>query len=253
MATPTTRQTLIDHCLRRLGAPVLEINVDEDQIEDRVDDAIQLYQEYHMDATFRTYYSYQVLAADVTNKYISIPSDILYITRMFPVSSSLSASRGMFDVKYQMMLNDVYDMNTIGTDLAYYEQLQQHLSLMDMKLNGTPQTTYARRQDRLYIHGEFDSDQQDIKTGDWIVLEVFKTINPADHAQIYNDMFIKDYVTALIKQQWGQNLIKFEGMVLPGGVTLNGRQMYDDAREDITRIIEAMRLEFEAPMSIFIG
>ena len=100
MASPTTRQTLIDHCLRRLGAPVIEINVDEDQIEDRVDDAIQLYQEYHMDATFRTYYSYQVLAADVTNKYISIPADILYITRMFPVSSSLSASRGMFDVKY---------------------------------------------------------------------------------------------------------------------------------------------------------
>ena len=253
MASPTTRQTLIDHCLRRLGVPVIEINVDEDQIEDRVDDAIQVYQEYHMDATFRTYYSYQVLAADVTNKYISIPDDILYITRMFPVSSSLSASRGMFDVKYQMMLNDVYDMNTMGSELAYYEQLQQHLSLMDMKLNGTPQTTYARRQDRLYIHGEFDSDQQDIKAGDWIVLEVFKTIDPTAHTQIYNDIFIKNYVTALIKQQWGQNLIKFEGMVLPGGVTLNGRQIYDDASADIGKLVEAMRLEFEAPMSIFIG
>jgi|TARA_R110002153_G_scaffold92600_1_gene224755 hypothetical protein len=253
MASPTTRQTLIDHCLRRLGAPVIEINVDEDQIEDRVDDAIQVYQEYHMDATFRTYYSYKILAADVTNKYITIPADILYITRMFPIASSASASRGMFDVKYQMMLNDVYDMNTIGTDLAYYEQLQQHLSLLDMKLNGTPQVTYARRQDRLYIHGEFETGQQDLKVDDYVVLEVFKTIDPTAHTQIYNDKFIKAYVTALIKQQWGQNLIKFEGMVLPGGVTLNGRQIYDDATEDIEKLVEAMRLEFEAPMSIFIG
>lgn len=253
MAAPSTRQTLIDFCLRRLGFPVIEINVDEDQIEDRLDDTLQLYQEYHLDATFRTYYTYQITADDVTNGYITIPSDILYVIKQFPVASSTSASVNFFDVKYQMMLNDIYDMSTFGSDLAYYEQLQQYLSLMDMKLNGTPQTTYARRQDRLYIHGEFSTQDQDLKEDDYIVLEVMKIIDEATHTQVYNDMFVKDYLTASIKQQWGMNLIKFDGMVLPGGVSLNGRQIYDDATADIERLREAMRLEYEAPLSFFVG
>jgi hypothetical protein len=149
------------------------------------------------------------------------------------------------------MLNDMSVMaNSLG-DLAYYEQMQQYLSLLDMKLNGTPQVEFSRKQNRLYIFGEFASE--DIKAGDYLVYEVQKLVDPASFSAIYNDMWLKEYSTALIKQQWGQNLIKFEGMQLPGGVTLNGRQIYDDATADLERLREKLRLEHESPIDFFVG
>ena len=167
MANPTSRATLIDYCKRRLGDPVIEINVDEDQLEDRVDEALQYYQEYHSDATVRTYLKHQVTATDVTNEYIPIASNIIFVSKLFPVSSSFSSSVNFFDIKYQMRLNDIADIQRIAGDLAYYEQMQQYLSLLDMKLNGQPQVQFSRRQNRLYIFGDFaDSD---IKQGDYVL------------------------------------------------------------------------------------
>jgi hypothetical protein len=125
------------------------------------------------------------------------------------------------------------------------------LSLLDMKLNGTPQVNFSRRQNRLYIHGDFQD--KDIKAGDYIVAETLQIVDPDTHTSIYNDMFMKDYTTALIKLQWGANLIKFEGMQLPGGVTLNGRQIYEDAMNDIERLQEKVRLEQELPVDFFVG
>lgn len=250
MASPSSRQQLIDYCLRRLGDPVVEVNVDVDQIEDKVDDALQLYREYHSDATYRTYESVLVGDSDVSNKYITLSNDILFVSRVFPMASTLSGSRNFFDIKYQMMLNDVTNMSNHIGDLAYYDQMQQYLSLLDLKLSGQVQSTWSRRQNRLYIHGEWN---EDLIANDYIVLEVYKAIDPAAHTSIWNDMFMKDYTTALIKQQWGQNLIKFEGMQLPGGVTLNGRQMYDDATQDIERLRENLRLEQELPPDFFVG
>ena len=214
MANPTSRDTLIDYCKRQLGDPVLEINVDEDQIEDRIDEALQYYQEYHSDATIRTYLKHLVTADDVTNEYIPIASNILYISRLFPISSSFNSSFNFFDIKYQMMLNDVADIQNFAGDLAYYEQMQQYLSILDMKLNGHPQTTFARHQDRLYIHGEFKDG--DIKEGEYIVAEVYTVLDPDSHTTIYNDLWLKEYATALIKRQWGMNLLKFDGVQLPG-------------------------------------
>ena len=251
MATPTTRAALVDHCLRRLGAPVLDINIDEDQIEDRVDDTLQIYQEYHMDATFRTYFKYLVTSTDVTNEYIPIPTDILTVKSIFPISASGSTSVNFFDVKYQIMANDVYNLGSFGADLAYYEQLQQYMSMIDQTLNGTPQVSWSRKQNRLYIFGDFKD--KDIKAGDYIIAEVSKIIDPGAHSKVFSDMFVKDYLTALLKQQWGQNLIKFQGMTLPGGVTLDGRQFYDDGTADIERLREAMRLEFEEPHGLMVG
>ena len=164
MANPTSRETLIDYCKRRLGEPVIEVNVDEDQVEDRVDEALQYYQEYHSDATVRTYLKHQVTATDVANEYIPISSDILFVSKMFPLESSFNQSRNFFDIKYQMMLNDIADLMNFAGDLAYYEQMQQYLSLLDMKLNGVPQVQFARRQNRLYIFGDFADG--DIKEGD---------------------------------------------------------------------------------------
>lgn len=251
MAVPNSRSTLIDYCKRRLGDPVIEINVDEDQLEDRVDEALQYYQEYHSDATVRTYLKHQVTNTDVTNEYISLSSNIIFVSKLFPLSSSFNSSFNFFDIKYQMMLNDIADLMNFAGDLAYYEQMQQYLSLLDNKLNGHPQTQFARRQDRLYIFGDFAD--KDIQAGDYLVAEVYTIVNPDTHTSVYNDMFVKEYTTALIKQQWGMNLIKFEGMQLPGGVILNGRQLYDDATAEIERLRESMRLEQELPPDFFVG
>src|SRR6056300_59029 len=251
MAPPNSRDTLIDYCLRRLGDPVLEINVDEDQIEDRIDEAIQYWQEFHFDATVRTYLKHQVTQTDINNEYIPIPSNVLTVSRMFPMASAFGTSFNMFDIKYQMMLNDIADMQNFAGDLAYYEQMQQYLSLLDMKLNGTPQVQWSRHQDRLYIFG--DIADGDIQVGEYIVAEVYTLIDPDTHTSIYNDLWLKEYATALIKLQWGSNLIKFEGVQLPGGVTFNGRQMYEDALTEIERLRAAIREEWEMPPDFFVG
>ena len=251
MAVPTSRATLIDYCKRRLGEPVIEINVDEDQLEDRVDEALQYYQEYHSDATTRTFLKHEVTADDVSNEFIPIASDILFVSRLLPLTSSFNTSRNFFDIKYQMMLNDIADLMNFAGDLAYYEQMQQYLSVLDMKLNGHPQTQFARRQNRLYIFGDFAD--KDIKAGDFLLAEVYTIIDPSTHTSIFNDMFVKEYTTALIKQQWGMNLIKFEGMQLPGGVVLNGRQLYDDATSEIETLRQRVRDEHELPADFFVG
>lgn len=251
MANPTSRATLIDYCKRRLGEPVIEINVDEDQLEDRVDEALQYYQEYHSEAVFRTYVSHLVGDSDVTNEYVDVSDDILFVTKMFALSSSFAMSNNFFDIKYQMMLNDITDLQNFAGDLAYYEQLQQYLSLLDMKLNGQPQTHYSRKQNRLYIYGDFKD--KDIKAGQYIVYEAYKIVDPNSFTKVYNDLWLKEYTTALIKQQWGQNLIKFEGMQLPGGVILNGRQIYDDATSEIEALRERIRMEHELPPDFFVG
>jgi hypothetical protein len=251
MASPSSRQGLIDFCLRRLGEPVLEINVDPDQVEDKVDDAIQKYQEFHSDATVRTYLKYLITAEDVENKYVPISSDIIFISKVFPFTSTYGSTGNMFDIRYQMFLNNMGDFISFAGDLSYLFQMEQYMSMIDMQLHGNPQVKFSRRQNRLYIFGDFED--KDLKAGDYLVAEIYQTINPDSHTSIYNDMFIKDYTTALIKQQWGANLSKFEGMQLPGGVTLNGRQIFEDATADIEKLEEKLRAEQELPVDFFVG
>lgn len=250
MAKPSTRDQLIDHCLRRLGAPVIEINVDIDQLEDRTDDTLQLYQEYHSDAVVRTFLKHQVTSTDISNGYITVDDSIIYVKRLFMVRGS-GNSAGMFDIKYQMSLNDIYDLNTYIGDLAYYEQTKQYLAILDAKLTGYPHIDFNRHQNRVYIHGKFSD--QDILEGDYLVFETFKTVDPETHTDVYNDLFVKEYLTQAIKQQWGANLIKFEGMQLPGGVTLNGRQLYDDATQEMLRLEDKLRNTYELPVDFFVG
>lgn len=251
MAVITSRQQLIDYCLRRLGAPVIEINVDVDQLEDKVDDALQVYREFHSDATFRTYLKYQVTQQDVDNGYIPLSENINFLTHMFVIDSTFNTSYNFFDIKYQMMLNDLADLHNWAGDMAYFEQMQQYLSLLDMKLNGTPQVTYSRRQNRLYVWGDFND--RDILPGEYIVAEVHQIVDPETHTSVYNDMFMKDYTTALIKQQFGVNLKKFDGILLPGGITLNGQIMFDEATQELAELRERMRLEYEEQPLFFVG
>lgn len=250
MATPNSRQSLIDYCLRQLGDPVIEINVDPDQIEDRVDEALQYYQEYHDDATVRTYLKHQITSTDVANEYIPISSNILFLTHLFPLKGG-SITKDFFDIKYQLHLNDIANLQTYMGDLAYYEQMQQYLSLIDMKLNGTPQVQFVRKQNRLYIFGDFNDN--DLEVGDYVVAEVYQIIDPDTHTSIYNDKWLKEYTTALIKRQWATNIKKFDGMQLPGGVTLNGQTMFEEAMQEIERLRETIRLEAEMPPDFFVG
>ena len=190
MASPNSRDTLIDWCKRRLGEPVIEVNVDEDQLEDRVDESIQYFQEFHSDATFRAYVSHQLTSTDVTNKYITTSSDVHFVSRVFPLISSSSSSGQLFNLRYQMHLSELTDMSQFAGDIAYYEQIQQYLSLLDMTLNGHTMVDFARRQNRIYLHGHLED--LDVTAGDYIVYEVYNTINPDSHTSIYNDMWLKE-------------------------------------------------------------
>lgn len=257
MAQPNSRSTLIDYCLRRLGAPVLEINVDDEQLEDRLDDALQLYHEYHSEGAVRIYQPMTITADQISQFGINLAAAvettgyadrILNVSRVFPIDDATS-SVNFFDIKYQMRLNDMSDLVTGIGELAYYEQLQQYLSMVDMKLTGTPQIDFNRHAQVLYLHGELG---QDLKEGDKILVELFISTSES-LSKLYNDMFLKEYTTALIKKQWGENLIKFEGMQLPGGVTLNGRQIVDDANTEIEKLRERLYNEYDTPPHFFMG
>lgn len=249
MASPTSRQTLIDYCLRRLGSPVIEVNVDTDQVEDRVDDAVALFREYHDDATVRIFLKHQVTQTDIDNGYIPISADIPFIRRVMPLNPTYS-NVNMFDIRYQMMLNSLGDFMQFAGGMSYYYQLEQYLDYLDQLLTGQPITTFSRNQNRLYLHGNFED--KDVLKDQYIIAECFQLVDENTY-NIWDDIFLRDYTTQCIKQQWGANLIKFEGMQLPGGVTMNGRQIYDDATAEMQRLEEKLRLEHEMPVDFFMG
>lgn len=270
MSKPYSRQTLVDYCLRTLGAPVIEINVDDDQLGDRLDEALQFYQEYHGDATIRRFRKYKITAADITNKYITVPDTYITISRVLPFNSN-SAGTGDFNVEYQMMLNGLYDLNKPVGNLLQYRMTQDHLAMIDQLFDGKDQTVrFNRHINRLYIETRWGTD---LKENDIIVFEGYEIVVPKTSSttdtygsgsdasatteptstKIYNDMFLKRYLTALIKRQWGTNIKKFDGMQLPGGVTMNGQQIYDEANEEIQKIEEEVQLKYEMPPAFYVG
>ena len=321
MAAPNTRQTLIDYCLRSLGAPVIEINVDDDQVDDRIDEALQFYQTYHADAIEKFYMKHEVTNSsltltaavattfvvgetitggtsgakaivktvsgstitynrptnlnkpfaaaetitgdgssstavissitkgDIENGYIAIPSLITDVVRVMPIRDSVT-STDMFDIRYQIHLNDIHSVGFMG-NLSDYVMTQQFLSLLDVVIDSDEKhINFERHKDRLEIFMDWD---EEVEKGDYLVIECYRIIDPDTYTAVYNDYFLKRYATALIKRQWGTNLIKFEGMVMPGGVTFNGRQIFDDANEEITKLEEEARLNWEQPVDFMTG
>ena len=247
MAKPTTRATLQDHCLRSLGAPVIEINVDEDQIEDRTDDAIQFYQSWHSDAVERTYLKHELTATDITNSYITVSDNITSVVRMLKINST--AGNALFDVGYHMRLNDVFMSSGMMSSIQTYEQKLQHLSLVEHQLNTEEHLRFNRHMNRLHMDEGFG----DLVVGQFIVIEVYQIVDPGTYADVYNDMHLKKYLTALIKRQWGANMMKFDGFQLPGGITMNGRQMFDDAIEEIKELEEEVKLAWMTPDNFIMG
>ena len=281
MAQPSTRQELIDYCLRQLGAPVLEINVADEQIEDLVDDAVQYFQERHFDGVTQTFLKYQITQADIdrgraphnnsvvglttetvtttiagssvsfeykeNSNYIAIPPSIIGVTKLFHFDGSNATTNNMFSIKYQLFLNDIYYWGS--TELLTYAMTKSYLETIDFLLTTHKQIRFNKRQDRLYI----DIDWSSVNVGDWLIIDCYRLLDPNTHTQVWNDSFLKQYVTALVKRQWGQNLIKFQGVRLPGGVELNGRQIYDDGQREIDALLEKSSSYYELPPLDMIG
>jgi hypothetical protein len=258
MAKPQSRNQLIDYCLRRLGYPVIEINVDDEQIEDRVDDALQMFMEHNSEGSSRIAQFVEISSTDISNGYVDLNTAfsgvyndrILSVTRVFPINDSTS-SINFFDLKYQMRLNDLTDLATGIGDLAYLEQMEQYLSTIDLKLTGHPQVNFNRIDAKLYIQGDLGAGGE-LVAGNKIMIEMFVS-TASSLANVYNNMFMKEYTTALLKLQWGENLVKFDGITLPGGVTLNGRQIVEDAKAEIEIIRQRLYNEYDTPVDFFVG
>ena len=322
MAVPNTRQTLIDYCLRALGAPVIEINVDDDQLEDRVDEALQFYQHYHSDAVEKVFLKHKITGStltlsasvagtfsegeiitgatsgatakvhkssagtkliytslthlddiafqtetvtgsnsgttatvtsisigDIQNRYIPIPEAVTDVIRLLPIRDT-SGANSLFDVKYQMHMNDMFSLGYMGS-LLEYSMAQQYLATLDIIIDSDNKfISFDRHRDQLRVDMNWENE---VHVGMHLVVDAYRIIDPDTYTDVYNDYYLKKYTTALFKRQWGLNLLKFEGMVMPGGVTFNGRQLFDDATEEITKLEEEVRLNWEQPVDFMIG
>ena len=285
MAQPSSRQGIIDYGLRQLGAPVLEINIDDDQIDDLLDDAIQVFNERHFDGVEEMFLKHEFTQDEIdrgkatsetdatttagivtttgtsttisgygtttsnfveNSNFIQVPESVIGIEKIFKFDSS-SISGGMFSIKYQLFLNDLYYFNSV--ELLQYSMTKSYLEDIDFLLTPDKQIRFNKKQNRLYL----DMDYNSMNAGDFIVIDCQRILDPNTFTKVYNDPFLKMYFTALLKRQWGQNLIKFRGVKLPGGLELNGREIYDDGQRELDAIKQKMQLEYELPPLDFIG
>jgi hypothetical protein len=279
MAQPASRQDLINYCKRKLGYPVLEINVADEQIDDLVDDAIQYFQERHFDGVGQVYLKHQITQADIdrgrstkggvgiastsatttiagtpttfdyfeTSNYLQVPPSVIGVNKVFHFEGSNSISSGMFSIKYQLFLNDLYYWGS--TELLTYSMVKRYLEDINFLLTTEKQIRFNQRSDRLYL----DVDWAAVTAGEYLIIDCYRALDPNDSPRVWNDSFLKPYLTALIKRQWGQNLIKFQGVKLPGGIELNGRQLYDDGQRELDEIVNKMSSTYELPPLDMIG
>jgi hypothetical protein len=247
MAQPTTRTEFREWCLRKLGKPVIEINVDIDQIEDRIDEALSYYWDYHFDGSEKGYVKHLITQDDKTNQYITIPENVIGVVNLFPVGSSITASSGIFNVQYQFVLNNIHNMG--AGNLSNYYMTMANLRLMEEMLVGAQPIRYNRHINRLFV----DVDWERLVIGEYLVVECYKIVNPTDYADVYKDRWLQSYASAKIKYQWGSNLTKFNGMTLPGNIQFNGEQILNDAREEIRALEEEMLSSYSLPITDLIG
>lgn len=248
MAEVTSRDELKQYCLRRLGSPVIKINVDDDQLEDRIDDALQFYQDYHYDATELFYWKHTITQQDIDQKYFSIDPGILGITRIFPLNDTITKSN-MFDMRYQLRLHELYDFTS--TSYTNFNLTMQHLRNLELMFTGEIPIRFQRHTHKLYPDWAWGSNQAPV--GMVVVAEGYKVIDPESYESVYNDMWLKRYVTALFKRQWGDNMKKFGGVQLPGGITLNGKETYDEAINEIEKLESEMQDKFSLPAQFMMG
>ena len=246
MANPTTRATFKEYCLRALGKPVIEINVDDDQVDDRIDEALKNYWDYHFDGSEKIYYKHQVTANNKIDKYITMPENILGVVNIFDVGGTLNTNN-LFNIRYQIALNDLYTLTSVSM-VPYYMAIQ-HIQFLEYLLVGKQPLRYNRHTDKLYI----DMDWDKINEGNYLLIEAYEVIDPDVYIDAWNDRWLLEYATALIKRQWGNNLKKFDNMKLPGGLTFNGQQIFDEAEAEIKKLRQEMISSYSLPVTDMIG
>ena len=282
MSKPSSRSELVNYCKRQLGAPVLEINVAEETLEDLADDALQYYHERHFDGVVQTYLKYKITQDDIdrgrakekdgnvgvttttvssempgmgtvsfsyneSGNYLQVPSSVIGITKIYHFDGANTTTNNMFSLKYQMFLNDLYYWGSM--EILTYAMTKTYLEDLNFLLTTEKQIRFNQRMDRLYI----DIDWSAVKEGEYLIIDCYRLLDPNEYTDVWNDSFLKRYLTALVKRQWGQNLIKFTGVKLPGGVELNGRMIYEDAQREIDYILEEMSSTYELPPLDMIG
>ena len=271
MAIPTTKATFKSYCLRALGHGVIDINVSDDQADDRIDEALQYFAQYHYDGIEKMYLKYQVTADDITRagtnattsatdtvdssvtatfsegkNYIPMPSAVVSVLNIFPFDDQ--ATNNMFDIRYQLRLNDLYDFSS--TSIIHYQMTMQQLDFLSHILVGEKPVRFNQHQNRLYIDMDWSND---ISAGEYLIIECYRKIDPTTYTDIYDDIYLKRYATSLIKKQWGANLSKFSGVAMLGGVTMNGETIYTQAQEELEKLEEQIQLSFETPIDYMVG
>lgn len=246
MALPTNRNEFKEYCLRKLGKPVLQINVTDEQVDDRVDEALKYYWDYHFDGSEKIYYKYQVTDTDKTNKYITLPDNIIGAVNIFPVGAALNTNN-LFNIRYQIALNDLYTLTSISM-VPYYMALT-HIQLLEQLLVGQQPLRYNRHTNKLYL----DMDWDRFDSGNYLIVEAYEVINPDVYTDAWSDRWLARYATELIKKQWGGNIKKFGGMQMAGGITFNGQQIYDEAHDEIEKLEAEMINSYSLPSNMMIG
>ena len=271
MAIPSSKATLKTYCLRALGFGVIDINVSDDQVDDRLDEALQYFAQYHYDGIEKMYLKYQVTADDITRAatntsttatdsvdssitasfsegkgFIPMPQAVVSVVNIFPFSDK--TTNNMFDIRYQLRLNDLYDFSS--TSIIHYEMTMKHLDFLEHLLVGEKPLRFNQHQNRLYIDMDWSND---IEADEFLIIECYRKIDPDSFTDIYDDIYLKRYATALIKRQWGANLSKFSGVAMLGGVTMNGETIFSQAQEEIQRLEEQIQLSFETPIDYMVG
>ena len=272
MAKPNSKDGLKEYALRKLGKPVLEINVDDDQVDDLIDDAIQYFHERHGEGIDRVFLKHKLLEVEKTTltgvastttvtstqggipslqyeenaNFLPLPDSVIGVNKVFKMDSS-SISDGLFNIKYQIFLNDLYYYGAI--DLLNYAQVKSYLETIDYLLNPDTQVRFNKKNSKLYL----DIDLKELTENHYLIIDCYRIVDPESETAVYNDHWLKQYTTSLIKKQWGQNLIKFQGVKLPGGLELNGRQIYDDAVAEIEKHEEKLMTEYALPPLDMVG
>lgn len=246
MAVPATRSEFKEFCLRKLGKPVIEINVDDDQVEDRIDESLKYYYDYHFDGSEKIYYKHEITANTISNRYITLPENILGAVRVFPISNSL-ISTNIFDIRYQIALNDLYTLTSVS--MVPYYMAFQHIQLIEQLLVGQQPIRHNRHTNKCFIDMNWDK----VRAGEFLIIEAYEVIDPATYPDAWGDRWLQEYCTEKIKYQWGTNLSKFNGMQLPGGVTFNGQAIKEEADAAIKGLEKEMISSYSLPVMDMIG
>jgi len=246
MAKPTSRSEFKENCLRRLGKPVIEINVDDDQVDDRIDESLRYFWDYHFDGSEKLFYKQQVTQTDKTNKYITLPENIIGAVNIFPIGSGLNTNN-LFNIRYQIALNDLYTLTSVS--MVPYVMALTHIQNLEQILVGQQPLRYNRHVNRLYV--DMDWDRVDI--GEYLLVEAYEIVNPDIYTDAWSDRWLLRYAACLIKQQWGNNLKKFDGMKMPGGLTFNGQRIYEEATQERVELEKEMIHSYSLPVTDMIG